>query len=60
LHAAGEIDRVLKEVKDGEMPRDDLGLRKEIDPTLRAAILRTGTQFQQTLANADEWEAERH
>jgi hypothetical protein len=60
LHAAGEIDRVLKEVKDGEMPRDDLGLRKEIDPMLRAAILRTGTQFQQTLANADEWEAERH
>ena len=60
MHASGEIDRVLKEVKNGEMPQDDLGLRKEIDPKLRAAILRTGVGFQKTLAKADRWEAERH
>ncbi len=59
MHASGEIDRVLKEVKNGEMPQDDLGLRKAIDPKLRAAILRTGTVFQEQLAKADRWEAER-
>jgi hypothetical protein len=36
---------VLKEVKNGEMPRDDMGLRKDIDPQLRAAILTTGRRF---------------
>jgi hypothetical protein len=33
MHASGEIDRVIKEVRNGEMPRDDVGLRKEIDPS---------------------------
>ena len=60
MHASGEIDRVLKEVKNGEMPQDDLGLRKEIDPELRAAILRTGLAFRDELAKADQWEAGRH
>jgi hypothetical protein len=59
LHASGEIDRVLKEVKNGEMPEDDLGLRKEIDPKLRTAILRTGEEFRTTLVEADQWEARR-
>jgi hypothetical protein len=59
LHAAGEIDRVLKEVKNGEMPEDDIGLRKEIDPKLRLAILRTGEEFRRALTTADQWEAQR-
>jgi hypothetical protein len=33
---------VLKEVRDGEMPEGEIGLRKEIDPKLREAILKTG------------------
>jgi hypothetical protein len=57
MHAAGEIDRVLKEVKNGEMPQDDIGLRKEIDPKIRAAILETGGEFRKELAKADQWEA---
>jgi hypothetical protein len=57
LHAAGEIDRVLKEVANGEMPEDEIGLRKEIDPALRAAILQTGEQFRRALIQADQWEA---
>ena len=57
VHASGEIDRVLKEVKNEEMPEDDLGLRKAIDPKLRLAILRTGTEFQRELHAADQWEA---
>jgi len=58
LHASGEIDNVLKEVGNGEMPEDDLGLRKEIAPELRATILRTGEAFRGTLHDADRWEAE--
>ena len=58
-HAAGEIDRVIKEVEDGTMPQDDLGMRKEIDPKLRAAILRTAQAFRNELVAADEWEANR-
>ena len=57
LHAAGEIDRVLKEVKNGEMPQDDIGLRKEIDPELRADIIKTGEEFRDVLIKADQWEA---
>lgn len=59
MHAAGEIDRVLKEVKNGEMPEDDIGLRKQIDPALRAAILKSGRAFRDALAQADQWEAGR-
>ncbi len=60
VHAAGEIDRVLKEVRSGEMPEDEYGLRASIDPELRAAIVATGEVFRQTLRNADQWEAEQH
>ena len=59
MHASGEIDRVIKEVRNGEMPRDDVGLRKEIDPKLRADILRTAEEFRRALAEADQWEAKR-
>jgi hypothetical protein len=34
-------------------------LRKEIDPKLRADILRTAEEFRRALAEADQWEAER-
>ena len=59
MHASGEIDRVIKEVPNGEMPRDDVGLRKEIDPKLRADILRTAEEFRRALTEADHWEAKR-
>lgn len=55
-HAAAEIDRVIDQVEKGEMPQDDIGLRKEIDPKLRAAILRTAVAFRDELAAANEWE----
>jgi hypothetical protein len=58
MHAAGEIDNVLKMVGQGDMPRDDIGDRKEIDPNLRAAILTTGEKFRTTLAEAKKWEAD--
>lgn len=56
-HAAGEVGRVISEVKSGAMPQDDIGLRKHIDPKLRAAILRTAEAFKAQLATADAWES---
>lgn len=59
LHAAGEISDVLKQVRNGDMPQDDLGLKKDIDPKLRAALLQSGVAFQTVLRQADQWEAAR-
>jgi len=60
LHASGEIDDVLEMVRSGKMPQDEVGLRKEIAPELRAAILQTGEAFRNALNAADQWEAQRH
>jgi len=60
LHASGEIDDVLEEVRSGKMPQDDLGLRKAISPELRAAIVQTGEEFRSVLREADQWEEKQH
>ena len=58
-HAAAEVDGVIAEVISGSMPQDDLGLRKVIDPKLRAAILSTAQAFRAELTAADAWETKR-
>jgi hypothetical protein len=60
IHASGEIDNVLDMVRSGKMPQDDVGMRKEIAPELRAAILETGEAFRNTLKAADQWEARQY
>ncbi|HEY8289714.1 MAG TPA: hypothetical protein VIG49_10625 [Acetobacteraceae bacterium] len=60
VHAAGAIDKVIKEVKSGKMPQDDLGLRKHIDPRLRAAIIRSAEAFRDEVRLADRWESDQH
>lgn len=59
MHAAGEIDNVIKAVRSEEMPEDDIGLRKAIPPERRAAVLRAAVAFRDELALADKWEAAR-
>jgi hypothetical protein len=56
-HAAGEIDNVIKAIKSGEMPQDDIGLRKDVPAERRAAILDAALTFRDELAMADQWEA---
>jgi hypothetical protein len=56
LHAAGEIDSVIAAVQDQKMPEDDIGLRKDIPPADRAALLRDATAFRDELVRADRWE----
>ncbi len=60
VHAAAEIDDALKEVRGGDMPEDDLGLKKDLDPKLRAAILKSGVAFQTASRRADQWEVAQH
>lgn len=57
LHAAGEIDAVIKAVQGEAMPLDEIGLPADIDPKQRAAILRTAMAFRAELTAADKWEA---
>jgi hypothetical protein len=59
LHAAGEVDRIIKSVTSGAMPENEMGLPEDIDPKLRAAILRTAQAFKDELNTANAWEAGR-
>jgi hypothetical protein len=57
-HAASEIKRLMKSVRDFEMPVDDSLLYHEIDPDTRAALLDYGGVFEDLLDAARAWEAE--
>ena len=57
-HAAAEIKDVLKTVRNGDMPRDNWGGKKALDPQLRAALLTSGEAFSNALSDADQWETE--
>lgn len=59
LHAAGEIDRVIRSVQGGSMPLDDVGLPKDLDAKLKDDILRTAQAFRADLDAANKWEASR-
>lgn len=56
-HAAGEIENVIKAIRNEAMPEDDIGLRKDIPPEHRAAVLDAAVTFRDELALADKWEA---
>ncbi|GEP55734.1 hypothetical protein RSO01_29000 [Reyranella soli] len=57
-HAASEIKRLMKAVRDNEMPVDDTLLYHEIDPDMRAALLDYGGVFEDLVDAARAWEAE--
>ena len=55
-HAAGEIKRIMRAVREDKMPLDDAGLAKEIDPALKASLLKYGAAFESTVDAARDWE----
>lgn len=55
-HAAGEIQRVLKSVREKKMPLDDLGVEKELDPALMKVLLEKGGEFEKVVNTARDWE----
>lgn len=59
LHAAGEINAVIKAVQGGSMPENEMGLPADIDPKLREAILSSAIAFRDEIAAATAWETSR-
>lgn len=55
-HAAGEIDRMLKAVREDRMPRDDAGIEQPLDAPTKQALLRDGEAFAQLVHAAQAWE----
>lgn len=58
-HAASEIKRLMKSVRDNEMPIDQSLLYHEIDPDTRGALLDFGGLFEDLVDAARAWEAAR-
>lgn len=57
MHAASEIKRVMKSVRDDRMPRDELGIEKPLDPRMKEALLNEGATFERLVDLAKQWEA---
>lgn len=56
-HAAGEISRVLKSVREDRMPRDETGIEVPLDAKSRQTLLELGAAFEKTVQAAKRWEA---
>jgi len=58
-HAAGEIARLMKAVREDRMPLDDTGIEQPLDPALKRALLESGGAFEALVRGAKQWEATR-
>ena len=58
-HAAGEIARMLKAVREDRMPLDESGIEQPLDPALKRALLDSGGEFEALVRAAKDWEAAR-
>jgi hypothetical protein len=58
-HAAGEIQRLMKAVREDKMPRDEVGIEQPLDAKLKTALLESGGAFEALLQSAKDWEAKR-
>jgi hypothetical protein len=58
-HAASEIKRVLKAVRNEAMPLDEFGIEKQLDPKLKKALLEKGGEFDSLVDQARAWEQTR-
>lgn len=59
MHAAAEIKRLMKSVRDGSMPRDEAGIEKPLDAATKEALLTEGAAFERLVDLAKQWEAKR-
>lgn len=55
-HAAAEIKRVLRDVREKRMPLDELGIEKPLEPRLLKTLLESGGEFEKVVDAAREWE----
>lgn len=59
-HAAGEIRRILRSVRKGEMPEDKDGHEKPMPAAAKARLLSKAEAFEAVLTEARAWEAQQH
>ena len=57
VHAAAEIKRVMAAVRDNRMPRDEIGIEKELDAKTKTLLLKYGAVFESTVNAAYAWES---
>jgi hypothetical protein len=58
-HAAGEIQRVMKAVREDRMPRDETGIEQPLDAKLKNTLLQNAGAFETLLQEAKDWESKR-
>jgi hypothetical protein len=59
-HAAGEIGRLMKAVREDRMPLDEnTGIEEPLEPALKRALLESGGAFEELVKAAKDWEARR-
>ena len=58
-HAAGEIARMMKAVREDRMPLDETGVEQPLNPALKRALLDSGAEFEALVRAAKGWEAAR-
>ena len=56
-HAAGEIDRLIKSVKEDRMPMDENRLSYALSPENKKWLLESAEAFKSTVQSARSWEA---
>jgi len=56
-HAAGEIQRLMKAVREDKMPLDETGIEQPLDARLKRALLESGAAFEALVRAAKDWEA---
>ena len=55
-HAAGEVRRLMKAVREDRMPRDETGIEQPLDAKEKKALLDKAGAFDQAYESAKEWE----
>ena len=55
-HAAGEIKRVMRSVRQDRMPLDETLVEQPLDPKLKSALLQSGEAFEKLVDAAKAWE----
>ena len=58
VHAAAEIQRLLKSVRSDRMPRDETGIENPLDAHTKKALLEDGEAFAKVVDSARRWETE--
>ncbi len=57
-HAASEIGRLIRDVREDRMPRDDAGIEKPMPTDAKQVLLAKAEAFQAAITDAKAWEAQ--